>query len=207
MRVYQFRHIRRRPQIIRSRKARAAGPVRDDGAVSETPAIQLRGALVRLRTATAADEARFAEIVTDAAVAEWWGRYDLARVRDELIAPGDGTATFAIEAEGRVVGFIQRWEETEPDYRHAGIDVALDPAWHGRGLGTDAVRTLARHCFEDLGHHRVVIDPAVGNAAAIRSYEKVGFRAVGVMRRYERGADGTWHDGLLMDLLREELTP
>jgi aminoglycoside 6'-N-acetyltransferase len=25
-----------------------------------------------------------------------------------------------------------------------------------------------------------------------------------VMRRYERSADGTWHDGLLMDLLREE---
>jgi len=26
------------------------------------------------------------------------------------------------------------------------------------------------------------------------------------MRRYERGADGSWHDGLLMDLLREELS-
>jgi aminoglycoside 6'-N-acetyltransferase len=25
------------------------------------------------------------------------------------------------------------------------------------------------------------------------------------MRRYERGADGRWHDNLLMDLLREEL--
>jgi aminoglycoside 6'-N-acetyltransferase len=26
------------------------------------------------------------------------------------------------------------------------------------------------------------------------------------MRRYERGVDGTWHDGLLMDLLAEDLT-
>jgi aminoglycoside 6'-N-acetyltransferase len=25
------------------------------------------------------------------------------------------------------------------------------------------------------------------------------------MRAYERGPDGVWHDGLLMDLLREEL--
>lgn len=33
----------------------------------------------------------------------------------------------------------------------------------------------------------------------------VGFRPVGVMRRYERGADGDWHDGLLMDLLADEL--
>jgi aminoglycoside 6'-N-acetyltransferase len=28
---------------------------------------------------------------------------------------------------------------------------------------------------------------------------------VGVMRQYERGADGSWHDGLLMDLLAAEL--
>ena len=57
----------------------------------------------------------------------------------------------------------------------------------------------------DLGHHRLVIDPAADNAAAIRCYSKVGFRPVGVMRKYERGVDGTWHDGLLMDLLAHEL--
>jgi aminoglycoside 6'-N-acetyltransferase len=28
-----------------------------------------------------------------------------------------------------------------------------------------------------------------------------------VMRQYERGLDGTWHDALLMDLLRDELSP
>jgi aminoglycoside 6'-N-acetyltransferase len=50
-----------------------------------------------------------------------------------------------------------------------------------------------------------VIDPAATNERAIRSYRRVGFRDVGVMRRYERGGDGTWHDGLLMDLLREDI--
>jgi aminoglycoside 6'-N-acetyltransferase len=34
----------------------------------------------------------------------------------------------------------------------------------------------------------------------------VGFRAVGIMRDYERGPDGSWHDGLLMDLLKAEFT-
>ena len=52
---------------------------------------------------------------------------------------------------------------------------------------------------------RLVIDPAADNAAAIASYSKVGFRPVGIMRRYERGSDGSWHDGLLMDLIAEEL--
>jgi aminoglycoside 6'-N-acetyltransferase len=82
----------------------------------------------------------------------------------------------------------------------------MSSGFQGRGLGTDAVRTLARYLLEVRGHHRLTIDPAADNARAIRTYEKVGFRAVGVMRRYERGKDGTFHDGLLMDLLAGELT-
>jgi len=117
----------------------------------------------------------------------------------------EGTETFVIVHDGRVAGAIQWSAEDEPDYRHAGIDIYLDPSLHGRGLGTDAVRTLARHLVADHGHHRLVIDPAADNAAAIRCYSKVGFRPVGVMRRYERSVDGTWHDGLLMDLLADEL--
>jgi aminoglycoside 6'-N-acetyltransferase len=51
----------------------------------------------------------------------------------------------------------------------------------------------------------VTIDPAAANTVAIRSYEKVGFRRVGVMRSYERDAGGDgWHDGLLMELLAGE---
>jgi len=57
------------------------------------------------------------------------------------------------------------------------------------------------------GHHRLTIDPAADNLAAIRAYEKVGFRTVGVMREYWRAPDGTWHDGLLMDLPAAELGP
>jgi aminoglycoside 6'-N-acetyltransferase len=32
----------------------------------------------------------------------------------------------------------------------------------------------------------------------------VGFKSVGIMRKYERGPDGSWHDSLLMDLLADE---
>jgi len=66
---------------------------------------------------------------------------------------------------------------------------------------------LARHLFRERGHHRLTIDPALANERAIRAYERVGFRRVGVMREYERGADGSWHDGLLMDLLAREFEP
>lgn len=113
---------------------------------------------------------------------------------------------FAILVDGSVRGLIQYYEETEPHYRHAALDIFLDPAVHGQGFGRDAVRTLAVHLVRDRGHHRLVIDPAADNEAAIRCYAAVGFRPVGVLRRYERDADGVgWHDGLLMDLLADEL--
>jgi aminoglycoside 6'-N-acetyltransferase len=168
-------------------------------------AVPLHGEVVHLRPVTADDAARLTEILTHPEVARWWGRWDLDRVRREIVNPDDGTVTFAVEADGQVIGLVQYAEEDDPDYRHASIDISLHPAWHGRGLGADAVRTLARYLFEQRGHHRITIDPAAHNQRAIRSYQRVGFRPVGVMRRYERGADGSWHDGLLMDLLPEDL--
>jgi aminoglycoside 6'-N-acetyltransferase len=111
-----------------------------------------------------------------------------------------------IEIDGEVAGGIEYYEEPGPEYRHAGIDIYLSSRFQNRGLGTEAVRLLARFLFDVRGHHRLTIDPAAHNARAIRSYENVGFRRVGVMRQYELGLDGRFHDGLLMDLLRDELT-
>lgn len=115
---------------------------------------------------------------------------------------------FTVLLDDAIAGFIQYGEEETPSYRHASIDIFLDPAVHGQGVGRDAIWVLAHHLIHERGHHRIVIDPAVDNAAAIRCYASVGFRPVGVMRRYERDAGGAgWHDGLLMDLLAEELAP
>ena len=85
------------------------------------------------------------------------------------------------------------------------MDISVAPHLHGTGVALDALRTLARHLIDDHGHHRLVIDPGAANGRAIAAYPKLGFQPVGILRQYERGADGTWHDGLLMDLLADEL--
>jgi aminoglycoside 6'-N-acetyltransferase len=165
---------------------------------------ELRGERVLLRPLTAADVPAIAAIQAQPAVAARWSDPDEAELRGKA-AGTDECVAFAIEVEGETVGLIQYHEEDDPMYRHAGIDLFLSESVQGQGLGTDAVRTMALHLVHDRRHHRLVIDPAADNAAAIRAYEKVGFRPVGVMRRYERLPGGDWHDGLLMDLLAEDL--
>lgn len=119
----------------------------------------------------------------------------------------DGEVVYSIEVDGLVIGAIEYGEENEPDYRHASIDIFLDAAHQGRGLGRDAIRALAGYLFAERGHHRITIDPAAANERAIRAYRRIGFQPVGMMRAYERGTDGTWHAGLLLDLLAGELAP
>lgn len=161
--------------------------------------------MVALRPVNPGDVAALGDVLADPTVAPWWGSFDAEKLRRDVLEPPPEIASFVIEVEGSVAGFIQYREENEPDCRHAGIDIAVGSPWQGRGIGPEAIRVLARHLFEERGHHRLTIDPATANERAIRAYERVGFRRVGVMRAYERGPDGAWHDGLLMDLLRGEL--
>jgi aminoglycoside 6'-N-acetyltransferase len=169
------------------------------------PAAPLAGTRVRLSPAAVEHVPALAAVFSDPTVSRWWPAPDPVAEAREHVQPEADRAVWVIEVDGAIVGVIEASEETEPDYRHAGIDLALVASAQGRGLGPDAVRTVARWLFEVRGHHRITIDPAAANANAIRAYAKVGFRPVGVMREYERGPDGTWHHGLLMDLLRGEL--
>jgi len=153
-----------------------------------------------LRPLAKGDEAELLRIHATPEVVLWWD------------APHDGfpwdepeSTRLTIVIDGAIAGLIQYSEESEPKYRHAEIDLFLDPALHGRGHGGEAVRRVVRLLIDERGHHRITIDPAVENVAAIRAYEKVGFNPVGVMRQAERDADGGgWHDALLMELLAGE---
>ena len=162
----------------------------------------LSGPRLTLRNATVDDVAHVTAIRHEPEVVRRWGDLEEGELQEFL----NDAKTFVIEIGGEVIGAIQYEEENDPMYRQAGIDIFLTTSLHGEGFGSEAVRILARYLIEERGHHRLTIDPAADNAAAIRAYEKVGFRSVGVMRSYERGPDGTWHDGLLMDLIADELT-
>jgi aminoglycoside 6'-N-acetyltransferase len=162
----------------------------------------LRGERVTLRPLEEADLDPLIAVVREPSVARWWGEAEEPdRLRENLRMDGDA---FAIEADGELVGWLGFVEETEPEYRSVGVDISLSGRFQGRSLGPDALRTVIRWFADERGHHRFTIDPAVLNERAIKAYESVGFKRVGVMRKAEL-IDGEWTDGLFMDLLIEEL--
>lgn len=165
----------------------------------------LRGRRVTLRPAVDTDADALLEILAEPEVARWWPTFDRPRVLRELIAERDAEEGFVIEVDGHVVGYIQAAEEVDPEFRHASIDLFLSTGSQGRGLGPEAIRALAADLIDRRGHHRITIDPVADNTRAIAAYAKVGFQPVGRLRRYQRMADGTWADALLMEMLADEL--
>ena len=166
------------------------------------PLPTLQGESVTLRPLADADLEPLADIIREPSVAKWWGESDEPdRLRENLRMDGDA---WAIEHDGELVGWLGFTEETEPEYRSVGIDVSLTERVQGRGLGPDAIRAVIRWFADERGHHRFTIDPNAANERGIKAYASVGFKPIGITRRSEL-VDGEWTDGLLMDLLIDEL--
>jgi len=171
----------------------------------------LRGRVVTLRPVTGTDLPALLSILEEPEVARWWRRAEWERVDEKdavtfaIVLTGDAAGPG--EGTRQVAGCIQYSEETDPDYFSAAVDIFVGTAAQGRGVGPDAMRTLVAWLIEARGHHRLTVDPAADNARAIHVYEKLGFRRVGVLRRYERVEDGVWRDGLLMELVADDLVP
>ncbi|MBC7224941.1 MAG: GNAT family N-acetyltransferase [Anaerolineae bacterium] len=88
--------------------------------------------------------------------------------------------------------------------RRAVLGIVIgEKAFWGQGFGTDAVRTLLRFAFHELGLHRVSLDVYDFNPRAMRCYEKAGLRREGTKREaLFRG--GRFHDVHLMAILHHE---
>lgn len=160
--------------------------------------VSLRGEHVAIEELRPEHAARLRELHATPEVARWW--FDPEP--DWPLEEHDDLVQLVVTVDGEVAGFLQFAEETDPNMRSADVDVFLGPAHHDRGLGTDTMRAIVRHLVEDRGHHRITLSTSPENHRAIRVYEKVGFRAVGITRKSQRNqTTGEWEDELLMELV------
>jgi RimJ/RimL family protein N-acetyltransferase len=168
------------------------------------------GVNIVLRPACEADiEARLA-LGRDAHIAEMFGanREDARPMtRDEAVQwvqklQGQSYA-WVIETEGALIGEI-RLDRVDARDRRASMAIGIhDPAYLGRGLGSEAIRFLTAHAFDVMRLHRIAIRVLSYNRRAIRAYEKCGFVVEG-RERESAFVNGAWHDDVMMGLLEKD---
>ena len=165
----------------------------------------LRGHRVQLRPTTKEDVLALAETLAEPSVARWWPSYDAERVRRDLVDDVQGERHYVIVQDGRVVGLIQSYEEEEPEFRQAGIDLFLATDVQGKGLGPGRDRDPGRLSHRRPGPSPLDHRPRRGQPA--RPSPRIARSGSGPGRdaRYQRMGDGTWLDALLMEMLADEL--
>jgi RimJ/RimL family protein N-acetyltransferase len=87
--------------------------------------------------------------------------------------------------------------------RSAHLGLSLRPAFRGRGLGTDAVRTLCTYGFALRGLHRLQLETLADNAAMLGAATAAGFTVEGTLRR-SAWVNGDFVDEVLCGLLAAE---
>jgi aminoglycoside 6'-N-acetyltransferase len=157
----------------------------------------LEGERMLLRPPVASDAGPLLGILSEPEVSRWWVGYTAERIADEILDSGHA---LIMEIDGRCAGAIFLYPNEDPEYLHVVIHLFLGAEWYGNRYGAEALAIVIAH-LATLGHHRFTLDPNVNNAPAIRSYERLGFRRVGILREYQLRPDGTHDDGLLMDLV------
>jgi RimJ/RimL family protein N-acetyltransferase len=128
-------------------------------------------------------------------------RRNLPRSVAEITHSPFDLCNYAIVLDGRVIGTCGLKEGL-----YAGLELAIvifEPKDRGRGIGTFAVRALCDIAFSQLHTHRIELAVYRDNEPARRIYERCGFKAEAVLRKFVYN-DGAWRDGVWMSLLRRE---
>ena len=158
----------------------------------ELPEVNIEGKLVKIR------EKKVEDIPDEYAwrVDEELSRRDATRPltmsyddflkysKEEMQFPNFRSKRLAVETnEGVHIGNVMYYDlnmrnaETE-----LGIMIGNKEYW-GKGYGTDIVKTLLKHLFEDLKLERVYLHTLAWNYRAQSSFSKSGFREIRAVRR------------------------
>ena len=149
-------------------------------------------------------------------VRRWWYAEgtSYAEIEEHYLPAIEGrnsTKPFVILYENKPIGYVQSYRISTADDEgyarlvgvkdSAGVDLFIGEAQYlYQGLGRHVIRRcLSKHVFSDPEIETCVIGPESENTAAIRAYEKAGFRFFKIIRYSGSGSPGTW-----MELTREE---
>lgn len=121
-------------------------------------------------------------------------------------ANSNTTYNFAIESleDGKYIGGCGI---NSVDWKNSIVVVGIfigEKNYWGKGYGTDALRVLINFIFNQMNIRKVTLNVYSFNHRAIKSYEKIGFKTEGVLRK-QIFKNGEFHDEIIMGLFKEEM--
>jgi RimJ/RimL family protein N-acetyltransferase len=155
-----------------------------------------------------ADAERFAAWLNDSELTIDYGFYGsviTTETERKFLENAEGKHNYCIVdlETDRPLGYCGfKWLDRENQGGEVSIFIG-DKEYRGQGYGQEALSLLIDYGFNALGLHNICLHVSNDNTAAIKCYEKIGFRIVGVLRealllkRKRR-------DIALMDLLPED---
>lgn len=173
----------------------------------------LLGERTRLRAIERADIPLFIAWLNDAEVIEnlsIWNPLSMAEEEqwfERMLARPAETHPLGIEAKTRngwkMIGNIA-FHEVDWLNHSAEIGIVIgEKAYWNKGYGTDAMKVMTRHAFDDLGLNRVFLRVLESNPGGVHCYEKAGFVKEGTLRK-AAWKNGKFLDMHLMSVLRSE---
>jgi ribosomal-protein-alanine N-acetyltransferase len=175
----------------------------DPGRAS-TGSVALAGALCRLRPYRPSDVEALRATADDPLVSRWmtatfpspYTRTD-AREWVARVVADPAPQHFVVEVGGTFAGAAGVMALQGEHRGVATFGYWLGRAFWGRGIATDAARTLARYGLGACGYRRLEAMVFAPNVASARVLEKCGFTLEGRMRDSYMQRDGSICDGLL----------
>lgn len=112
--------------------------------------------------------------------------------------------TFGIYTLGtdHLIGHISLYSVKRLPYSSGFIGYAMDEAYVGKGIVTEAIDLVVNFAFKEVGIHRIEAYVAPENKASIRVLEKTGFQQEGLLRKL-LFINGKWVDHYMYARLEE----
>ena len=99
-----------------------------------------------------------------------------------LAANENDTFAFAITVNGKVIGSIGAFRQTNIHNKTAELGYYIAEEYWGKGIMTEAVKQLCDYVFSNTDIIRIYAEPFAYNIASCRVLEKAGFQYEGTLR-------------------------
>lgn len=171
--------------------------------------MEIIGEMVRLRAVERRDLSLLREMLNDPwmeSMTEGW-HFPISEEMQEKWFQSQSSKNelrCVVDIDGNAVGMMGLYE-IDWKNRSGGIYYKMDRCLKNRKRGdtVDAVVSLIRYSFDELGLHLIHAEVLVENEKSRSLLEKLGFQQEGILRqRVYKG--GAFHDQLIFSLLKEE---